>query len=111
MDLGCRSISVTTTLEGSLTLTVQVTAPSAKTPPPRPTPSQIGRKLHWSSPDPVPMHGGVGGGERGRGQFPGIISWEVHESVERENERDQRVLLSSPCYEMLMAAVWEKSCC
>ena len=27
------------------------------------------------------------------------------------NEMDQRVLLSSPCYEMLMAAVWEKSCC
>ena len=31
--------------------------------------------------------------------------------MERERMRGIRVLLSSPCYEMLMAAVWEKSCC
>ena len=37
------------------------------------------------------------------------LAGEVHLSKERERKRDQRVLLCSPCYEMLMATIWEKS--
>ena len=63
-----------------------------------------------SSPSRPGSHAWGSWGERGRRRFPGIISWqEKCISPQRERKRDQRVLLCSPCYEMLMATVWEKS--